>query len=317
MNVPHRRLPDDESVPAHESLPPGHPLVVFNDHRFSAGRSLEVMCMPGPHMHSQVEINLLLQGDMAYWFDGHEIALEAGRLVMFWGMSPHQVVRCAQGTRFVCLYVPISILFGVPDLRPLREAVFAGAMAACDTVRPFEADLFSGWRLELLGGDPAAENIVGQELVARMRRIAREGWSDLRPAGKPARDGSGAMSVNIRNVQTMARYIGQRACEDIDTADVAAAASLHPNYAMQVFKHSIGLTIHQAILRQRLDTALSLLIATETPVTQVALESGFKSLSSFYDAFAKRFGKRPGAVRDGAGLLASAIPGANAMRGAS
>ena len=313
MNLPYKRLPDDESVPAHENLPPGHPLVVFNDHRFSAGRSLDVMCMPGPHMHSQVEINLLLQGEMVYWFDGHEIALPAGALAMFWGMSPHQVVRRAQGTRFVCLYVPISILFGVPDLRPLREAVFSGAMAACDNVRPFEAELFSGWRLELLGGDPAAENIVGQELVARMRRIAREGWSDLRPAGKPVRDSSGAMSVNIRNVQSMAQYIGQRACEDIDAADVAAAAALHPNYAMQVFKHAIGLTIHQAILRQRLDTALSLLIATETPVTQVALESGFKSLSGFYDAFAKRFGTRPGAVRDSAGLLPAAMRGARAM----
>ena len=72
--------------PAHPELNPAHPLVVFGDHRFCAGSSDRVMRMPGPHMHSQIEFNFVLDGRMTYWFDGRELTVSAGRLVLFWGM---------------------------------------------------------------------------------------------------------------------------------------------------------------------------------------------------------------------------------------
>ena len=83
----------DESIPAHPDVNPDHPMVVFSDHRFCAGASLEVMRMPSVHMHSQIELNLVIEGAMTYWFDGREITISAGRLAIFWGLIPHQVAR--------------------------------------------------------------------------------------------------------------------------------------------------------------------------------------------------------------------------------
>ncbi len=40
--------------------------IVFDDHRFCAGRSLLVEVMPAPHTHSQVEMNLIVEGHMDY-----------------------------------------------------------------------------------------------------------------------------------------------------------------------------------------------------------------------------------------------------------
>ena len=40
----------DESVPAHPELDRGHPVVVFGDHRFCAGSTLEVRPMPRPQL---------------------------------------------------------------------------------------------------------------------------------------------------------------------------------------------------------------------------------------------------------------------------
>ncbi len=291
------RAHPDESVPVHPDLAPGHPLVVFGDHRFCAGESLSVMRMQGPHMHSQIELNLVLEGSMTYWFDGRELTVSAGRLVLFWGMIPHQVTDLADLTRFVCLYVPMSVFLGLPSLSRFRDAVFRGAMIEAMDIKPFDRDIFLRWREELLSGDEALEQIVRDELSARVRRLDREGWRDLREVGAAMRGASHADSERILHVERMARYIGEHAIEDISADDVARASGLHPNYAMMIFKRAVGLTITQSIVRQRLDTAQSLLIATDMPIAAIAFESGFGSLSRFYEAFGERFAARPNQFR--------------------
>ena len=74
-------------------------------------------------MHSQIELNFVLEGEMTYWFDGRAMTLGAGRLAIFWDMIPHQVTDVREPTRFVCLYVPISVLLSLPALSRLRGAV--------------------------------------------------------------------------------------------------------------------------------------------------------------------------------------------------
>lgn len=71
----------------------------------------------------------------------------------------------------------------------------------------------------------------------------------------------------------MTRFIAERGLEDIAAGDVASAAALHPNYAMSLFRRSVGMSIKQAITRHRLDMAQSLLIATDQPVSNIYPES--------------------------------------------
>jgi AraC-like DNA-binding protein/mannose-6-phosphate isomerase-like protein (cupin superfamily) len=289
-------VPDDfhdESTPAHPDLTRRHPHVIFGDHGFCAGKSLNVMCMPGPHMHSQIELNFVLEGRMTYWFDGRELAASAGRLVLFWGMIPHQVTTIAEPTRFVCLYVPMSVFLGLPALSRLREAMFRGAVIEALDIKAYDRDIFLRWRDELLSGDDQIEQIVRDELTARVRRIDREGWRDLRDLAEASPHAANHDADRALHVETMARYIGERATENIAVEDVAKAAGLHPNYAMTIFKRSVGLSINQAIIRHRLDMAQSMLIATEQPIASIAFDCGFGSLSRFYEAFHQRFDATP------------------------
>ncbi|MFD1809990.1 cupin domain-containing protein [Gemmobacter lanyuensis] len=136
--------------------------------------------MPGPHMHSQVELNFVLDGAMTYWFDGRELTVDAGRLCLFWGMVPHQVIDRQDPTRFICLYVPMSVFLGLPALSRFRDAVFRGAVIEATDLRAWDRDIFLRWREELLSGDPALTEIVRNELTARVLRIQHEGWRDLR-----------------------------------------------------------------------------------------------------------------------------------------
>ncbi|MGL4295686.1 MAG: helix-turn-helix domain-containing protein [Aestuariivirga sp.] len=294
-----RPAPDyrDESVPALPETERGHPLVVFGDHRFCAGETTVVQRMKGPHMHSQIELNFVLEGEMHYWFDGRALTVSAGRLALFWGMIPHQVTDIAEPTRFVVLYVPMTVFLGLPALSRLREAIFRGAVVEALDIRPWDRDIFLRWREELLSGDPQIEQIVRDELTARIRRLDREGWHDLRDVAPLAAAGLSHDTERALHVERMARFIGEKGLEPIAVEDVAKAAGLHPNYAMALYKRAVGLTIKQSITRHRLDTAQSMLIGTDLPVATIAFDCGFGSLSRFYEAFEQRFQTSPAAFR--------------------
>ncbi len=283
----------DESVPAVPDMSPGYPVVVFGNDRLCAGHSLNVSCMPGPHMHSQIEFNFVLEGRMTYWFDGREISISAGRLALFWGMVPHQVVEVDDPTQFVCIYVPMSVFLGLPTLSHLRDAMFKGAVIEALNIKHFDGEIIRRWRDELLSGEPRIEQIVREELKSRVRRIDLEGWRDLRDLAVSSPHFANKDPDGAHHVERMARFIGEHASSDISVEDVAKTIGLHPNYATTLFKRGVGLSINQAIIRHRLDAAQSMLIATDNTITSIAFDCGFGSLSRFYEAFHKRFNTTP------------------------
>jgi AraC family transcriptional regulator, melibiose operon regulatory protein len=271
--------------------------IVFDDHRFCAGRTVDVEVMLQPHSHSQVEINLITEGHMDYRFDGGgSLRVDAGRLVLFWGAQPHQVVGKAEVTRFICLYQPVSVFLGIGVSDQLRATVFGGGVIEAARLFAGDIDSFSRWREELMGGDPRLESVVRDELGARIRRVDIDGWRDLRPLGKRGELGRVTHAGSVK-VEEMARFIDEHAHEEIDVMTVAGAVKLHPNYAMALFKKSLGITINQYLIRHRLDAAQSQLFSSETDVAAIAFDCGFGSLSRFYEAFRNRFGVSPAEFR--------------------
>ncbi|HEV2557893.1 MAG TPA: helix-turn-helix domain-containing protein [Microvirga sp.] len=280
----------------HPEPAPGSTTVVFDDHRFCAGRSTQVEVMAAPHMHSQFELNVVLEGAMTYWFDDRSITVRAGSLVLFWGMIPHRTVARETGTRFVCLYLPSALVLGTATCDRLRAALFGGAFVAAGEVLPTDAAQADRWRRDLLLEDPVLEDIVRGEVSARLRRLERDGWADLREtAATPVAARAG--SERAAAVEAMARFIDENAGRPIDVAMVAASAGLNPNYAMGLFKRGIGQTVTQYVTRRRLDTAQALLVSTDHPIADIAFEAGFGSLSRFYEAFTLRFRMSPRSYR--------------------
>jgi AraC family transcriptional regulator, melibiose operon regulatory protein len=271
--------------------------IVFDDHRFCAGRTLLVETMPEPHTHSQIELNLIVEGHMEYRFDnGAPMRVEAGRLILFWGAKPHQVVNKAEMTRFVCLYMPVSTLLTIGVSDQFRGTLFAGGVVEAKQLFTSDIETFTRWHFDLTGGNLHYEAVVRDELSARLRRIDLDGWRDLLPGGSHGMIGRVNHAGGVK-VEDMARYIDAHAHEEIDIAEVAAAVDLHPSYAMTLFKKSLGLTINQYLTRHRLDAAQTKLFTSEEDVAAIAFESGFGSLSRFYEAFRNRYGVSPAEFR--------------------
>lgn len=270
---------------------------MIDNHGFCAAPTLVVRPMPGPHMHSQIELNLLLQGSMELWFDNRRFTIGAGELVLFWGMLPHQVTACSHDAQFVVIHAPMALMLNLSRGCSLREALFAGALVKADKLLSYEQAQLLQWRADILHPGGARENILEEEVSARIRRIVSDGWSRLSGAEARSATRKPTGHERLRAVESMTRFIFENGHTEITAEQVARSVGYHPNYAMAVFKRSVGISIKKAILRHRLDTAQALLLSTDRAISDVAFNSGFGSLSSFYAAFTKRFNASPVAFR--------------------
>jgi AraC family transcriptional regulator, melibiose operon regulatory protein len=111
--------------------------------------------------------------------------------------------------------------------------------------------------------------------------------------------GRSPQSTRIRHVVAMLRFIMENLSAPMANADVARVTGLHENYALSLFTAVMNVPMRKFIIRMRLLRAQALLLESNATVATVALQSGFPSISQFYDHFGRAYGATPQALRDG------------------
>lgn len=83
-------------------------------------------------------------------------------------------------------------------------------------------------------------------------------------------------------------YIAENYTQELTTAKLAELSCLSRCYFSTVFKKATGCTLHDYLLRCRLDRAKSLLMEDRLSIGQVAEQSGFNDVGTFIRAFKKK-----------------------------
>ncbi|HEU5073624.1 MAG TPA: AraC family transcriptional regulator [Polyangiaceae bacterium] len=103
-------------------------------------------------------------------------------------------------------------------------------------------------------------------------------------------------------------FISERLEQPLTVADVARAAGMSEFHFQRVFHDALSESVGQFVTRKRLETAaLRLAYEPETPITSIALSSGYSSSSNFSKAFSAFFGCSPTDVRTPAGKVPTAV----------
>jgi AraC-like DNA-binding protein len=84
---------------------------------------------------------------------------------------------------------------------------------------------------------------------------------------------------------------------DLDFVDLAASIGCSPRHLGRLFQQVVGMSFREKQTEVRLARAQELLATTASKMYEVALESGYPSLSLFNLMFKKRFGTTPAAWR--------------------
>jgi AraC-like DNA-binding protein len=255
------------------------------------------LVMLQPHWHAQVEVNFIVRGSVHYRMNDHEISLSAGEMCLFWGGLPHQMDEASDDAIYAGAHLPLVHFFRLHLPADIRHRLMTGAALVTSATDPSDAHNFERWNRYARSGDPAKAQHAVNELLLRLERVRFEPYR-LVPEASTGEDVASAFDQqSSRNVGRMCDFIAENFLYEIDSVDIAAAADIHPKYAMNVFKKSTGMTLNEYVNLLRLSYAQALLMKEDANVLRVAMDSGFGSLSAFNKSFRKLAGMSPSDFR--------------------
>ena len=99
------------------------------------------------------------------------------------------------------------------------------------------------------------------------------------------------------HVGKIKKYLKDRLHRPTRLADVAAFAGFSEEHVARSFKRATGSTLFEYVRRQRIAEAKSRLAATDANLSQIALATGFSSLTVFSRNFSREVGLTPSEYR--------------------
>ncbi|MCE0506122.1 helix-turn-helix domain-containing protein [Roseivivax sp. GX 12232] len=251
------------------------------------------------HHHASIEVNYLDGVSMTYAFSGEEVTLPERRLTLFWAIAPHRVTEVAGRGTITNIYLPLGHMLQSGPGGAFLDALFRGAVLSA---RPGASE-DGAWLDRLLReqgqSDPRWRRLHLAEIDARLARFALEGWEVLRaPAPGSRQEDRSARALG--QVERMLHHISEHFAGDLSVSDVTGCTDLSPSHAGALFRRVTQRSIKQHIDRTRLSHAWVLLSETDLKISSVAMDAGYRSLSSFYEAVTRHYGMSPGAVRKAA-----------------
>jgi AraC-like DNA-binding protein len=248
--------------------------------------------MQRPDRHNEIEMNFLETGWVTYLMGGRKVRVEAGQLSAFWAALPHQVVDCGDEAEYFVATLPLSWFLQCRFPEGFVQALLGGGLAIENDPQraKVDAQLFSGWVADLASEQAGLTEAVLLEMEARLLRMALT-MGDLAQQKKAQRIAVGDGGLN--KVEEIAQLIAQRYTEPLTIDMIGRAVKLHPNYAMSLFRKAFGMTLVEYLTQHRVSHAQRLLVTTDEKILQVALNSGFGSMSRFSEAFQRECGCSP------------------------
>lgn len=239
--------------------------------------------MPRPDRHNEVELNLLTSGSLTYLLGGHLTTIEAGRLAVFWAAVPHQIVAFDGEAPYFVVTLPLSEFLRTGLESKVVHRILHGELLTDSATDAYDKPRFRQWESELREDDRINERAARLEVQARLLRFGR-GISN-RPTASSA--------PILSRADQLACYIARNYQQPLTSQSIAEANGVHPNYAMTLFRQMFGTTMTTFVTQHRVSHAQRLLVTTDDSILDVALASGFQSLSRFNEAFKAACGCSP------------------------
>lgn len=112
------------------------------------------------------------------------------------------------------------------------------------------------------------------------------------PAAAPRLDNH----FSRRRLQRVLEYIREHLAEDLSLAQLAEIVDMSPSHFKVVFKRSVGVPVHQYVIRARVEYATDLIARERLALSNVALQAGFANQSHMARCMKRLTGLTPAQV---------------------
>ena len=237
--------------------------------------------MRKPDRHNEIEINYFIEGSMTYLIQGKAVSIPAKRMVLFWGLMPHQIIHYEGNAPYYVCTIPLSEFLSWKLSPPFVDSILKGEvlMEGSSSSSSHDEHLLNNWFRDLRQAD-----LFEVALLEMQARISRLAISYIPKMEFPQ---ASIPSKEVSQVVNIAVYIAQHYSTNIKASDIGKAVGLHPDYANAIFKKAFGYTLRDCINEERIAHAQRKLITTDQSITEIAFDCGFNSISRFNAAFLK------------------------------
>ena len=232
-----------------------------------------------PHRHETYAIGVTLEGAQAFRYRGQSQVSRTGQIMVLHPDEQHDGhAAVPDGFSYRMIYVDPALIVAALDDTGTRTLPFVAEAVTRDrAMAALLNEAFADFPGKL---DPLA----GDALLAGLAdALARRGRQDRRrPAATPQR-----ALLRVRD------FLDAEFARPIDSADLERVADLDRFSLARAFRRSFGSAPHRYLLARRITAARSL-IASGTPLAEVAGACGFTDQSHLNRHFKAHFGMTPG-----------------------
>ncbi len=105
------------------------------------------------------------------------------------------------------------------------------------------------------------------------------------------------MKTQIISIETVIHFIEDHLDDNLELDTVASAVHYSKYHLHRIFTDTLGMTIHDYVVRRRLTEVAKLLVFSQKPIIEIALICGYKSQQAFTNAFKSMYKIPPAEYR--------------------
>ena len=254
------------------------------------------------HWHKEIELTILLQGEMQYQVNDTIYHLQAGEGLFCNSNRLHTGSSCHDSD---CIY--ISTTFHPRFLYGYEDSVIQNKYLNTITKHPglhslaFSPDI--PWQKEVLDELSAIWMLSKQpsttyemELQWRLTHIWLFLWNHLSHQTSSSGNSESKHTDRLKNILM---YIQEHYTEKITLADIAATANICQSECCRFFKKHMNESLFDYLLSFRIEKSLPLLVDQQLSITEISNLCGFSSSSYYTKVFREHMGCTPTAYQAG------------------
>ncbi len=249
------------------------------------------------HWHDYLELNLIEGGYGIEYIAGREYSVQTGQLYLINNMDPHIAVTDGSLRMRILLFDPVLVSPSFPQqLEYLRP--FFPMFPNCSHLAPLGPDdsmhiynLFNDIEKEWQKKAPGYTLILQAKLLEILALLYRA-MSCSMEANEIL-----CLRKNYEKIKPAVNYINTHFRDNLSLEKLASLCNMSRTYFCTIFKQTLTVNYISYLDSIRIKHACLLLASTDQMIIDIAMESGFTSLSSFNTVFKKNCGKSPSQYR--------------------